>query len=210
MKIAILGAGISGLSLFDILNKKYSDIDCDIYEENNDIGGLCRTKIINGYTYDLSGGHIFNSKYQDVKDYVFSLLPESNWQASKRESKILFDNNCIVDYPFEYSLSKLPIEVTLECIEGLYNRNLSKKDVSNFSEFLLTTFGEGIYNNYLKKYNLKIWKYNLEEMDFDWVDGKMPYPKAREILYRTLSRETNETQWYIHIIIIHKKVEYKH
>lgn len=193
MKIAILGAGISGISLFDILNKTCSNIDCDIYEKNNSIGGLCRTKIIDGYTYDLSGGHVFNTKYTDVKNYVFSILPENEWKYSRRYSKILYDNNHIIDYPFEFSLSELPVKTAVECIEGLYLRNSDNIEVTNFSEFLLKHFGNGIYNHYLKKYNEKIWKFDLNKMDFDWVNGKMPYPEVKQILTRTLSNETNES-----------------
>lgn len=191
MKIAILGAGISGLSLFDILNRKYK-IECDIYEKEASVGGLCRTEIINGYVYDLSGGHIFNSKYNDVKEYVFSLLHKSKWQFSRRNSKIMFDEKIIVDYPFEFSLSQLPIDIEVECIEGLYNRNRYNNAVNNFGEFLKSNFGDGIYKYYLRPYNEKIWKTSLENMDFDWIDGKMPHPEAKDILYRTLSKETNE------------------
>ena len=61
LKIAILGAGISGLSLFDILDRQYN-IKCDIYEKEEEIGGLCRTRIVNGYTYDISGGHVLIQK----------------------------------------------------------------------------------------------------------------------------------------------------
>lgn len=191
MKIAILGAGISGISLYDILNKQYG-IQCDIYEKENKIGGLCKTEVVNDYVYDLSGGHVFNSKYEDVKEYVFDLIPKEKWTYSRRLSNIIYDKNTIVDYPFEFSLSKLPVEVAVECIEGLYRRN-DDNNITNFKDFLLNTFGEGIYEHYLRPYNEKIWKRNLDKLDYNWVNGKMPYPKAKEILSRTLSNETNET-----------------
>lgn len=190
MRIAILGAGISGVSLYDILNRRYN-IQCDIFEKEKNIGGLCRTKVVEGYVYDLSGGHVFNSKYKEVRDYVFELLPEDNWQYSKRLSKIIFDKK-LIDYPFEFSLSQLDPEIAAECIEGLYRRNV--EEVNNFSDFLSKNFGEGIVKYYLRPYNEKIWKTQLEDMDFDWVDGKMPSPKTKEILIRALSQKTNEEE----------------
>jgi protoporphyrinogen oxidase len=189
VKIAILGAGISGISLFDILQSKYG-ITADIYESENTIGGLCRTAIIDDYVYDLSGGHIFNTKFDDVREYVFTKLRKDAWTFSNRKSNIAFDD-ITIDYPFEFSLSKLSTEVAVECIEGLYNRKDNNK-INNFEDFLLHSFGEGIMKYYLRPYNEKIWKKKLSDLDYNWVQGKMPYPKAKEILMKTLSNDTSE------------------
>lgn len=191
MKIAILGAGISGISLFDILKRNYG-ITCDIFEKETRIGGLCRTEVVNQqYVYDLGGGHIFNSKYPEVIKYVFDLLAEGQWEYSKRKAKIAFGET-IVDYPFEFSLSKLTVDVAADCIQALFERD-QKAEVRNFADFLLKHFGKGLYENYLEPYNTKIWKYDLQQIDYDWVEGKMPYPDARDILLKTLSRNTDET-----------------
>ncbi len=178
MKIAILGAGISGLSLFDIL-KRYYNINCDIYEKDT-IGGLCKSKVIDDYVFDLSGGHVFNSKKEEVLNYVFSLLEKDYWQFSKRNSKILF-NNSIVDYPFELSLSQVDPKISIYCIEELYKRN-KYKNITNFKDFLIKKFGLGIFRYYLEPYNQKIWKFPLTNMDYDWVKSKLPTPDSKEIL----------------------------
>ena len=189
LKIAILGAGISGLSLFDILDRQYN-IKCDIYEKEEEIGGLCRTRIVNGYTYDISGGHVFNSKNEKVKEYVFDLLKPDEWVFSSRNAKILFDNGLVIDYPFEFSLSKLPFETAFECIRDLFLRK--DMEIKNLEDFFIYNFGNGIYKYYLKPYNEKIWKMDLHEMDFDWIHGKIPYPSVEDIVRKILECDTSE------------------
>lgn len=191
MRIAILGGGLSGISLNDILFREYG-IKADLYEKESRLGGLCRTDIIDNYVYDLSGGHVFNSKYQDVLDYVFNLLPKSEWEFSVRKSKINF-RETIIDYPFEFSLSKLDNEIAADCIESLFNRNTSIK-VESFKDILIKNFGQKIYDYYLGPYNEKIWKYSPEDMDYDWIDGKLPFPNAREILIKALNSDTRESE----------------
>jgi protoporphyrinogen oxidase len=189
MSIAILGGGISGLSLCEILYSNYS-ITCDLYEKEGDFGGLCRTRYIDGYTYDVSGGHVFNSKSKAVLEYVFSKISMEEWIKSERRAKILYDESTILDYPFEFSLSQLPTEISVECIEGLYTRE--NKRCTNLEEFFINTFGRGIYDHYLKQYNEKIWKTPLNKMDYNWVEGKLPLPDRKDILARTLSQTASE------------------
>ena len=104
MRYAILGSGVSGLTAARLLADKGHDVV--VYEKENTIGGLARTRFTEGYLYDPHGGHIFNSKHKEVVDYVFSLLPKENWKFTERNAKIYF-NGKYVSYPFELSLCEL-------------------------------------------------------------------------------------------------------
>ena len=88
MKVAVLGAGVSGLSAARILKEK--GVDVTIFEKEKTVGGLARTRFTNGYLYDPYGGHIFNSKHQVVKDWVFHILSKDNWKFTERNAKIFF------------------------------------------------------------------------------------------------------------------------
>ena len=72
MKIAVLGAGVSGLSAARMLHDKGHEVV--VYEKNPTIGGLARSRYVNGMLYDPHGGHILNSKHKEVMDWVFSIL----------------------------------------------------------------------------------------------------------------------------------------
>jgi len=93
MKIAILGAGVTGLSLGRMLTDK--GINVEIYEAENYIGGLCSTEIVDGYVFDKNGGHVFNSKDPEVLEWAFNILPKKNWTFSRRKSKILYRGKMI-------------------------------------------------------------------------------------------------------------------
>ncbi len=190
MDIAILGAGISGISLHNILKNRYS-IDADIYEKENRVGGLCRSESVKGFTYDISGGHVLNSKDPEVLDFVFNACDKSKFNYHKRYAKILF-NDLIIDYPFEFSLHKLPKQIRDECIESLKSRIPGESEPDRFGDLLKYNFGDKIYDYYLKPYNEKIWKYDLQKISSDWVKGKMPYPDTEEIIAKTEAGDSTE------------------
>ena len=63
MKTAILGAGISGLALARFLIEGgLAKGDVSLFEAAPAIGGLCASKTVDGFTYDVTGGHILYSK----------------------------------------------------------------------------------------------------------------------------------------------------
>ena len=59
MKLAILGAGVSGLSLARTLaDGGFDPADLTLFEAAPVPGGLCRSRTVDGFTYDVAGGHI--------------------------------------------------------------------------------------------------------------------------------------------------------
>lgn len=190
MRVGVLGGGLSGLTCLFELRRR--GVDSFLLEAESHPGGLARTAIINGYVYDLHGGHVFNSKYKEVRDWVFALLPKSKWQYSERVAKIKYMNR-LISYPFELALYQLPIEDGVDCIVDLAESRRGKEpDV--FDEWLMWAFGKSIAEKYLLPYNRKVWRYNLSKISAHWVQGKMPIPTVREVLYSTLSQETNENK----------------
>lgn len=67
--IAIIGAGISGLSTAHLLKDRYNVV---VFEKEATPGGLIRCRRVDGSLYHLCGGHVFNSKRQDVLDWFWS------------------------------------------------------------------------------------------------------------------------------------------
>lgn len=188
MKIAVLGAGVSGLTAARLLKEKGHDVV--VYEKEATVGGLARTRFTEGYLYDPYGGHIFNSKNQDVVDWVFSILPKDNWQFTERNAKIFF-NGKYVSYPFELSLCELDIDEAVDCVHDfILSKDGSEPD--NFKDWLTWNFGEGIANYYMIPYNEKIWAYPLEDMETQWMQGKMPLPTKKEMIRSMLLKNPKE------------------
>lgn len=59
MKIAVIGGGISGLSIARMLQKEN---DVVVYEKESRPGGLIKCSIVEGSLYHQTGGHVFNTK----------------------------------------------------------------------------------------------------------------------------------------------------
>ena len=66
MKIAVIGAGVAGLTIAHLMKEQY---DVVVYESASRPGGLIKCDRVDGHLYHLTGGHVFNTKRKDVLDY---------------------------------------------------------------------------------------------------------------------------------------------
>ena len=171
MKI-IIGAGLSGLSAAYHLGRDYR-----IFERDGEVGGLCRSVMEKGYTFDLAP-HIFFTGSQYVNGLVNELL--NGDLVRQRRRAYIYLHGTYVEYPFEVNLHGLPKEIIDECIEGVRHRPNIRPN--NFMEWIRATMGEGVAKHYMVPYNEKIWKYPLEKMNIDWVDGRVPAPSVEEMV----------------------------
>ncbi len=190
MKTAILGAGLSGLTTGYLLNKK--GINFEIFEKEQECGGLMRTLQVDGFSFDCSGSHIIFSKNRETLDFMLNLIGK-NKVKNRRNTKVLYNGIC-VKYPFENGLADLPKEENFECLNSFIQNLLTKNNVQfdnskNLKEWFYHTFGEGIAKKYLIPYNEKIWKYPLEKMGTDWVE-RIPAPPLEDIIKSSLGIET--------------------
>lgn len=188
MKVAVLGAGISGLSIAKMLLEH--DCDVTVYEKSSSIGGLARSRVTEGILYDPHGGHILNSKYSEVMDWAFSYYQKANWQFTERNAKIYF-NGKYISYPFELSLCELDTEEAVDCI---YDFILSQQgnEPDNYKDWLVWNFGQTISDYYMIPYNEKIWSYPLEKMETHWMRGKMPLPSKKDMIRSMLLKDPTE------------------
>ena len=169
MKV-IIGAGLSGLSAAYHMGRSM------LLEREGEVGGLCRSVTTNGYTFDFAP-HIFFTGSQYVNGLVNELL--NGDLIKQRRRAYIYLLGTYVEYPFEVNLHGLPQDIIDECIEGARNR----PDIQprNFMEWIRATMGEGVARYYMVPYNEKIWKYPLEEMNIDWVAGRVPAPSVEEM-----------------------------
>jgi len=169
--ITILGAGLAGLSAAYHLGDGYM-----ILEREAEPGGLCRSFTEKGYVFDIAP-HILFSRDEYARG-LFARLLEGNLLTHDRRAYI-YMMGTYVKYPFEANLHPLPKEIIEECIQGVVDRPTATP--SNFKEWILASFGEGIARHYMVPYNKKIWKYPLERMNTEWLGGRVPSPSVEEM-----------------------------
>lgn len=184
MKVAILGAGLSGISTAFFLMKHKEFDEIKLFEKADDVGGLCRSIKKDGLVYDI-GPHILFSKDKEMLQLMLDMLDKKN--MLKRSNQIIFKNRYI-QYPFENDLSKLPQDDLDYCINTFLHNPYENYEVTNMIQFFLKQFGEGITNTYLRPYNEKIWKYDPAFMNTTMVE-RIPKPTKDEIK-RSASGET--------------------
>ena len=106
----VIGAGPTGLSAAYHLGE-----DSLLLEQNDRVGGWCRSIQDQGFTFDHAG-HIMFSNDPYVHDLYGMLLGDNvHWQD--REAWI-YSKNVYTRYPFQGALYGLPHEVLKECLVG--------------------------------------------------------------------------------------------
>lgn len=191
MHLAILGGGLSALSLAYFVQNSDRFSKITILEKEEEFGGLCRSFKAGGVTYDV-GPHIIFSRDKEVLDWMNGLLA-GNLNRLRRSNRILH-KGAFVQYPFENDLSKLPEDDRKFCVNAFLHNPYEGYSAQNMLQFFLKTFGEGITNTYLRPYNEKIWKFDPAFMDTQMVD-RIPKPPKEDIL-RSAAGET--VDGYVH------------
>ncbi len=189
MKIGIIGGGISGLSVGKLLKDKF---DIEILESKNRIGGIAHAKNIDGVAYHTIGGHCFNSKYDEVLNFVFNdILHKEDWHKVTRRAKIFFEGHYI-DYPIEYSvkeIAKFDVELAINIVNDFFAPNI--KSVTNLEDWFIAKFGKTLAEKYFIPYNNKIWGTHPRNMNPLWVDGKLPIPNKSEFTKGLFDKQTD-------------------
>jgi protoporphyrinogen oxidase len=196
VKIAILGAGVSGLALARFLVEGgLAAESISLFEASAGVGGLCRSKTVGGYTYDVAGGHILYSKDAAVLAWMKHCAGGDAAFAEKhRNTRIRFEHRW-VNYPFENGLGDLPPQANFECIRGYvqawHSRELAKSGApASFGAWIRWRFGEGIARHFMEPYNEKIWKRELDALTSDWVAGRVPDAPVEDVLRSSVGIKT--------------------
>jgi len=191
VKTAILGGGLTGLTLARFLAGKGEEIA--VLEAESEIGGLCRSRSENGFCFDTGGSHIIFSRDEEVLRFMLAVLGE-NHAMRKRNTRIFYKDR-FLKYPFENGLSGLPKEDLFFCLHEYIRMLIAAEKgeippVKNFRDWIYSTFGQGIAECYLIPYNRKIWNYPPEQMSAHWVEGRVPRPPVEDIIRSAIGIET--------------------
>lgn len=184
--IAVIGGGISGLSIAQRLKNEYK---IKVFESASKPGGLIKCERIDGNLYHMVGGHVFNSRRKDVLDWFWSFFNrEEEFTKSVRNATVFMDKP--IGYPIENHVYQMGSDIIKQVIADLLK--ISKGNVSepeNFEEFLRGRFGDTLYELYFKPYNEKVWRRDLTKVPLNWLAGKLPMPTVEEIFYNNFNRE---------------------
>lgn len=173
-RIAILGGGLTGLTIANLLQENFQ---IEVFEKDIIPGGLCRSFNFENFIFDI-GGHIIFSKDQEAFGFMIKTIGTKNLFSAKGNDAIVYKNK-LINYPFETDLAKLGQQEAYECLfDFVYN---SVKDPKNFHQWLHATFGKALAEKYLVPYNRKVWKIEPKDLDMNWV-AKIPKLDPEELI----------------------------
>lgn len=195
--IVVLGGGLAGLStLWHLQQAGFSN--CHLFEKEPRVGGLTRSEVVNGFTFDYTG-HLLHFKNDKVKELV-SVLMGNNLHSVVRNSWI-YSKGVHTRYPFQTNLHGLPPEVIKECILGFIHASGNQTngseqasraaaDYASFAAWIEATLGTGIARHFMTPYNEKLWTIPLNQLTCDWMGRFVPTTSLEQILEGALADQT--------------------
>lgn len=167
--LLIIGAGLSGLSAAYHLKKGFL-----LFEKESKPGGMASSDCVNGFIFDKTG-HLLHFKTAYVKDLLRTLTNGSGLTRHRRSSWI-FSKDTYTRYPFQVNTYKLPPSIIKDCLVKIAETQIGspRQHPSNFREWILSNFGEGIARHFMFPYNRKLWKTPLHKIGIDWMDRFIP------------------------------------
>lgn len=201
-RIAVIGAGISGLSVANLLKERFA---VKVFEADPRPGGLIKCDRVNGGLFHTVGGHVFNSKRQDVLDYFWQFFDrEAEFTKASRNAIVSMPDGRLIKYPVEnhiYQMNPVEIKAIISDLTGIVRSRDDRKEPADFESFLRERFGNTLYKMYFEPYNRKVWRKDLSLVPLSWLAGKLPMPTVEEIIFNNFhqAEETgmvHSSFWY--------------
>ncbi|MBO7140699.1 MAG: NAD(P)-binding protein [Prevotella sp.] len=210
-RIAIIGAGVSGLTTARLLTdskRERREEEIVLFEKESKPGGLIRCERIGGSLFHTCGGHIFNTHDRQVHEWFWQHFnSEEEFLKADRNSVVFLPNGQHIPYPIENHAYMLN-----ESLQRLFIHDLLQLDSAsahpasqpgNFEDFLLQRFGKTLYDLYFGPYNRKLWQCSLKDVPLDWLKGKLPMPTREEIIYNNFNRVAEKQ--FVHSTFFYEK-----
>ena len=204
-KFAIVGSGISGLACANIL--KENNFIPQVFEGKKNTGGLISCSKENGNLFHRVGGHVFNTKIENVSQWFWDKFDKKKEFLKAKRKAAIHMNKKFINYPIELNLKQLDASVANLVIDELIDLSCKTKELiySSFEEFLENNFGKTLCKIYFKKYNKKIWNRDLSKIPMDWLEGKLPIIDPKEILFKNIFSSIEDNM--VHSNFYYPKIE---
>ena len=165
--VLVLGAGPAGLTAgYELVKAGWPVI---VLEAEDQVGGLAKTVVRDGYRFDL-GGHRFFTKASEVEALWHEVLGEE-FLERPRMSRIYW-NGRFLDYPLRGSdvIRKLgPVELVRSFASYLGAAVRPKGEEETFEQWVSNRFGRRLYEHFFKSYTEKVWGVPTSELRAEWA-----------------------------------------
>jgi protoporphyrinogen oxidase len=169
-QVVILGGGPAGLAASYALAK--SGRRAVVLEGDRQVGGISRTVEYKGYSFDI-GGHRFFTKFDEVQRLWEEVLGE-DFLVRPRLSRIYYGNR-FFDYPLRASnaLRNLGLVEAARCLISYAKSQLSEPSDENLEAWVVSRFGQRLFDIFFKTYTEKVWGIPCEEIGAEWASQRI-------------------------------------
>ena len=200
VKYLILGAGPAGLAFARTL-KDLGESSFLVLEKEQEAGGLCRSRMVDGSPFDIGGGHFLDVVRPEVDEFLFRFLPKEEWNVYDRDSRIQVGKD-VIGHPFEANIWQFPLEKQADYLESVARAgcNRDEKMPERFVDWIHWKLGDKIAGDYMIPYNQKMFADDLNELGTYWLE-KLPNVSFRETLlsclaHRPYGKEPGHSRFY--------------
>lgn len=167
MQIAILGAGIAGLSTAYLLKKQHVH-SFTLFEESAAVGGMASTFAWQGFPCDLAPHRLFTNQ-QSLLQELLALVPMHKFC---RHSRIFIQNKWIRDpvNAVEVVAKFLPGRSASIVYHYLVRRQYPE---TSFNALALNKFGKGLNEFFFKPYSEKLFGIPADQISPHWGRQKI-------------------------------------
>lgn len=166
-QVAILGAGIAGLSSAWLLKKQ--GIDFQLFEKQSYIGGLARSFEWHGFYCDFAAHRLFTTD-EVVLQQLLSLVPMGR---HVRRSRIYLGGHWMRDPLDVVELAtNLPIHQRFGMLANYLARPRRLTD-DNFERYVLRRYGKSLYRLFFKPYTEKLFGIAGKDISVYWARQKV-------------------------------------
>jgi protoporphyrinogen oxidase len=165
--VAVLGAGPAGLTAaYRLVQRRVPVV---VFEAGDEVGGLARTVVRDGYRFDL-GGHRFFTKSEEVEALWEELLgPEL--LVRPRLSRIYWRGR-FIEYPLRPAdvFAKVgPLELARSLASYARARLGPRRESETYEEWVSARFGRRLFELFFKTYTEKVWGVGTDELRAEWA-----------------------------------------
>lgn len=188
VKYLILGGGPAGLTVANMM-KRAGEEDFLVLEQEECAGGLCRSVEIDGSPFDIGGGHFLDVRRPNVNNFLFSFMPENEWNRFKRDSRIDI-NGTLINHPIEANIWQMNDNDQVSYLKSIAvaGCNIGKEKPDKFIDWIYWKLGTKIAEDYMIPYNKKMFGEELNDLGTYWLE-KLPNVSFDETLLSCLRKK---------------------
>ena len=197
--VLIIGGGVAGLMAGIELSK--NDKKVVILEKESVVGGQCRTEILETkdekYRFDY-GGHRFITNNEVLLSFVEEILGDDLLVANR--SSVILHQNRIYEYPlniknlFKVAPFKLLLGTFIDSLKIIFK--LVKPNNSSFKSWIVSRFGETLYENFFGPYTKKLWGIEPENLSADWAGQRISLLDLKDVVKKLLFKNKKTVRTY--------------